>query len=354
MEGMDAMSRDLEQTRGVLRAWLSTVLPAATAIEVDDLQLPAAGASNETILFSACWDAHGEHRAQELVLRVQPVGYQLFPDGDVFIQWRAMEALQSHHPQIPVPPLLWREPSVHVLGAPFYVMGRVHGEVPNGYQSALMTTSSPEQRRALFDNGLEMLAAVHQLDWRDCFGFLAPGSAAPDLGSYLDWVDAWYVWAQDGRSFPTVERALRALRDHLPPASPTSLLWGDARPGNIMFSPDDQRVTAVLDWELVGLATPETDLAWWLMFERLFDERMGGAPDGVPSRDDSLGHYEKALGRPLADMRYFDVLAWARLAITFIRHVDLERGGPKEQMFTEVGGYVDDCLRQALDALDRA
>jgi aminoglycoside phosphotransferase (APT) family kinase protein len=339
--------RDLHQTRTALTRWLEAAIPAADVV-VEDLELPAAGASNETILFSASWTADGERHDEELVLRVQPVAYQLFPNGDVFHQWRTMEAI-SAQPGVPVPPLRWKEPSADVLGAPFYVMARVEGQVPNGFQSTLMVESTPAQRGAMYRSGLEMLARVHQLDWRHGFDFMSAEHPAQGLPTYLETVGRWYEWARAGRRFELIERALRHLQDTRPHDAPVSLLWGDSRPGNLMFSPEDQRVTAVLDWELADVATPEADLAWWVMFERLFSSQIpDGPPQGVPSREESFAHYERALGRPLGDMTYFDVLAWTRLALTFIRHVDLERGGPREQVFDDFASFVDVQLADAL------
>jgi aminoglycoside phosphotransferase (APT) family kinase protein len=340
--------RDLEQTRTILETWLGTVAPAPR-IEVDELTLPAAGASNETILFRATWHTDdGEHQ-ERLVLRVQPVAYQLFLNGDVFHQSRALEAMAAH-PEVPVPVVRWKEPSSDVLGAPFYVMLHCDGDVPNGYQSRMMQDSTPAQRTALLENGLEVMARLHQVDWREGFQYLHAGEADPGLASYLDWVEQWYDWARAGRHFETVERGLRLLRDQMPAGSTASLCWGDSRPGNIMFSPVDQSVVAVLDWELLQIATPEADLAWWMMFERLFSERMGGAPEGALTRDQTLARYEACIGRPLIDIGYFDVLAWLRLSMTFIRHVDLEVGGPREAMFTELAAWVNDQLAAAIDA----
>ncbi|MCU1360033.1 MAG: hypothetical protein JWN99_1322 [Ilumatobacteraceae bacterium] len=341
--------RDLEQTRTVLEQWLGTKVGSATPVQVDDLTLPAAGASNETILFSATWHEGDSERHERLVLRVQPVAYQLFLNGDVFHQSNALEAMAAH-PSVPVPVVRWKEPSADVLGAPFYVMLHCDGEVPNGYQSPMMQRSTPQERTALLQNGLHVMATLHQVDWREGFQYLRVSEAAPGLSSYLDWVEQWYDWARAGRRFEPIERGLTLLRDAMPATSPVSLCWGDSRPGNIMYSPADQSVVAVLDWELLQIATPQADLGWWLMFERLFGERMGGAPDGALTREQTLTHYEACLGRPLNDVEYFDVLAWLRLALTFIRHVDLEQGRPNEKMFVVLDAWVYERLVEATAA----
>lgn len=340
--------RDIEATRLVLHDWLAKRLPGASDVAVNDLAIPAAGASNETMFFRAEWrDDDGEQRA-DLVLRANAVGNQLFLNPGVFFQWDMMSTLAACS-DVPVPGLRWRDEDPAVLGSPFFVMDRVLGEVPNGYGAPLYARLTPEEVRRMYRNGLTMLARIHRLDWRD-FGFLAKPGRPPGLEGCLSSVEDWYEWARAGRHFEPVEKALRWLRDRCPDDAPVSILWGDSRPGNMIIDPAEQVVNAVLDWELAGLGTPEADMGWWLMFERLFAERMPEpVPAGVPRRDDTLAIYEEALGRPLRHVHYHDILAWLRLGITFIRHVDVETGGPAEKMFKDLQEYVFDSLRRALE-----
>jgi aminoglycoside phosphotransferase (APT) family kinase protein len=343
--------RDLEVTAKVLTDWLAQKVPSATDVAVSDLTVPRAGASNETILFTASWTDDATRHESELVLRVEPATNQLFLVTDVFFQWQMMAGV-ARSSDIPVPNLRWPEPDAHVLGAPFFIMDRVPGEVPNGHNSPLMEQSTPEQRRSLYANGLAALASIHQIDWRTEFGFLLPDLGPPGLASHLGKVERWYEWARDGRRFDHIEKALGFLRDAMPAAAEISLIWGDSRLGNVIFDPEDQRVTAVLDWELADIATPQVDLAWWLMFERLFTDRGTAAPEGVLSREETLAVFESGLGRPLRDLCFYDVLAWTRLAITFVRHVDVEKGSPQEAMYTELDGYVGGVLRSLVEGKD--
>ena len=339
--------RDFERTKTTLTEWLACRLPSASDVEVDELQLPTDGVSNETILFRGSWNAADARRSAKLVLRVQPNTNQLFLNGDVFFQWQMMEAI-ARASTIPVPSLRWREEDESILGAPFYVMDHVEGVVPNGYHSPVIQALSPSERSRLYTNGLEMLARVHEVDWQNDFLFLADPGGPPGLETYLGSVERWYEWARAGRRLDHIERGLRFLREALPSSTPVSLIWGDSRPGNMLIDPESQKVASVLDWEIAALATPEVDLGWWLMFEQLF-ARMLAAPDGVLTRDKTLSCYEAALGRPLGDMRYYDVLAWTRMSITCVRHIDCERDTPREQMFQDQQVFLIETLRQLVE-----
>jgi aminoglycoside phosphotransferase (APT) family kinase protein len=339
--------RDPEATQLVLHDWMGTRLAGASDVTVTDLSIPAAGASNETMLFRAAWrDDEGEHAA-DLVLRANAVGNQLFLNPGVFFQWDMMATLAAHS-DVPVPGLRWREDDPEVLGSPFFVMDRVRGEVPNGYGAPLFAQLTAEQVATMYHHALATLAQVHQVDWSHFEPFMAPGRE-PGMRGCLAGVADWYEWARAGRRFETIETGLGWLTDHCPTDAPATLLWGDARPGNMIIDPHDQAVTAVLDWELAGPGTPEADLGWWLMFERLFTERVDApVPAGVPSRGDILTRYEGALGRPLRNIVYHDVLAYLRMAITCVRHIDAEAGGPGEAMFTDLLDYIIDNLHRTI------
>jgi aminoglycoside phosphotransferase (APT) family kinase protein len=342
-------ARDPGDVRESLTAWLPTKEPGATDVAVSNLVLAADGQSNETMLFDASWvSADGPHD-EHLVLRVQPDEYQLFFGMDVFFQWKMMEALAAHS-NVPVPALQWQEPDPSVLGSPFYVMHRLEGTVPNRFISPAMRDLTPEERRRVYVNGLEAMAQVHRLDWRDGFAFLDSGRGTPGLDRYLGFVEDWFAWVRDDRSFPEVEAGLRYLRERQPVDATVSVQWGDSRPGNIMYS-GDQTVVGVLDWELAALGTPEADLGWWLMFEEVLKAEVDGvALDGALGRDETLATYEQFLGRPIRDMPYFDVLAWTRFGITMHRTVDLEIGSPMEDTMRMFDGFVRQRLVQALDA----
>ena len=80
-------SRDEEETRQRLQAWLAPRL--GNDVVVSDLTVPdGSGYSNETLLFSAAWTAGGEQRTAGYAARVRPIGYAVFPEYDLSLQYR--------------------------------------------------------------------------------------------------------------------------------------------------------------------------------------------------------------------------------------------------------------------------
>ena len=325
------VARDPEVTRTALEAWLAGYLGAPVA--VTDLAMAAQGNSNETSSFTATWaDADGEHR-EEMILRAQPEGYHLFLGNDVLFQWRMMEAV-ARHGAVPLPRLWFAEPGRDVLGVPFYVMGRVAGRAaadhPPYNSEGWLKDLDPARRRRAWTNGLDCLAALHRIDWHDGFEFLDdPTRGTPGLDQILTHQEASLVWAAAGRPQPTTDVAMAWLREHQPADAPVAVLWGDARPGNLLYA-DDQSIAAVLDWEMASLGPPEADLGWWLFMDRFWAEGFGlERLDGLPTRDETVEYFAAALGRPLGDVRYYEALGALRMAIILIRAFDLmiEEGG---------------------------
>jgi aminoglycoside phosphotransferase (APT) family kinase protein len=114
---------------------------------------------------------------------------------------------------------------------------------------------------------------------------------------------------------------------HRPATDAAVISWGDARPGNIIFG-DDLSVVALLDWEGATIGPPEIDVGWWLMFEEFLCEAQGLTRlDGVPDRDATIARYQELSGRPVEEIRYYEILAGLVLALINSRLADLMIAG---------------------------
>jgi aminoglycoside phosphotransferase (APT) family kinase protein len=316
---------DPEQAARDLAKWLGTQLPGATDIRVTGVHVPSAsGLSTETVLFDAAWSQDGTEHTQGMVARVQPDGPGVFPSYDLRKEATVMRALADHTP-VPAPKILFYEEDTSVLGSPFLVMARVDGRIPSDdppfTAAGWVLDLEPARRGELWDNGLEVLAQIHSVDWRALgLEFLDTPEQGSGLSAQLDQWDRTHVWASDGEANPTVEAALRWLRDNRPADEGEQVLnWGDARVGNLIFA-DDLSVAAVLDWEMVSLASRELELGWWLFLIRHHTEGIGlPLPDGIPDAAESLARYERLTGHQVRDIEYYEIFAGTRLSIIMAR-----------------------------------
>jgi len=231
---------------------------------------------------------------------------------------------------VPVPTVLWSEPDPEPVGAPFFVMERIEGDVPpdvlpyNFGDSWLFDAAVDDQRR-LQEASVGVLADLHAIDGAESvFGFLSEGgSAATDaLRRHVDDQWAYYRWAMGDLRLPLLERAFAWLEDHWPAdEGPTVLSWGDSRIGNMLY--DGFTPVAVLDWEMVGLGPAEIDVAWMIFLHRFFEDiahqmDLPGMAHFM-RREDVAEHYQSVSGHEPRDMDFYLMYAALRDAIVMTR-----------------------------------
>jgi aminoglycoside phosphotransferase (APT) family kinase protein len=315
--------RSAVEVHAGVREWLAKKLALATELRVSELSATDGGLSSEMYYFSASWrDADGEHRDQEFVIRIRPDFHQVIPDPDAILQYKLMK-LVGERSTVPVPRVWFAEPDATTIGSPFFIMERVQGTL---FQPGGGTQWTPKELAILYDNALGMLANLHKIDPRDEFEFLRwPGKNA--LDGVLAQASRWYLWTKADRDLGVLDVAYEWVVANKPDTDDCSVCWGDARTGNILLNPD-LSLAAVLDWEMAVLGPPEADLGWWLLFERAVFEGFGlPRPAGVPSREEIIAMYERHLGRPVRDLRYYEILAGLRLGVISVRLLDLNGYG---------------------------
>ena len=301
--------RDLELTRTGLGRWLAGPLGAGGAARVSPISTPAGtGVANETLIFDASWSVGGEERRLPLVARVA-TDTPLYLDADIETHYRMYEAL-ADAPGVPVPAVYGYEADPAVLGAPFFVMERIEGDIPGDRphwsESGFVHDADPGQRRRLWESAVGALAALHQVPV-ERFGFLAAADGADGLAANLAYWRRYLDWATGDRPLDVLEQGWAYLDAHRPADLPAGLSWGDSRIANVIFR--DFRCVGVLDWDTVSLAGPETDLAWWIVMDGPGAERLPGI--GTP--DELVDLWESLTGRRCGDLDYFLVFTAFRL-----------------------------------------
>jgi aminoglycoside phosphotransferase (APT) family kinase protein len=354
---MPIARRDLEETRRQLRDWLAGKLTGASDVHVGEVGGPSdTGFSSDTLLFDADWTEAGTRRQARLVARLKPSGVAVFPNYDMPLQYRVVQILGSHT-DVPVPRVRWLEEQETALGTPFYVMDRVEGRVPTDnppyHIGGWVSELSPEQRTALWWNGLEAMTKIHRLDWRPLgFDFLDGGNGKETpLVQHLRYYDDFFSWGMDRSRYPLIQRAQRWLEDNRPPDETIALCWGDSRPSNQIFD-DRMQCAAVLDWEMVRIGDPVQDLAWWISIDRCLSEGIGAARlDGFPDRPATIARWEELVGRDALHVEYYEVFALYRFAIIMSRvSQQLKDAGilpPESDM--DVNNLASTVLAKAMD-----
>ncbi|CAB4362645.1 MAG: phosphotransferase [Actinobacteria bacterium] len=300
--------RDPETLRRVLTDWLAPRLGGV--VQVSEPEVPeGTGVANETAMFEARW---GDHE-QGFVLRVASDS-PLYIEADIEVH-HDMYAALADVPGVPVPKVYGYEADPGLLGAPFFVMERIIGKVPAD-QPPWATTgfvfeAHPDERRAMWDNAVKVLAALHQVPVAK-MPFLAPPAGVSGLGDHLAY---WRRWLDDpatGGQHDTLEAGHEWLLRNIPAQAPTGLSWGDSRFANVMFRGTD--VVSIFDWDTVSLAGAGADLAWW----RTMDGPNAALP-GIGTPEELTQRWQELTGTVATDLEYYDVLTSFRLGAILMR-----------------------------------
>jgi len=312
--------------RGFTR-WLRARRPDGPDPRVGAIARPATGLSSETLFLEVDWSGgrpQGAATPESLVARMPPNGDGLFPLYDLAAQGRLQETVAAAGLPAVVPVAVELDDSW--VGAPFLLMPRVEGRVVRADTPFLRRgwlAEAPAGDQARLQAGfLDLLAGIHRIDITDGRLEFLPGAgpvAGDTLAGEVDRWAAYLDWAADGDTPAVFTEAVAWCRRRLPDPEPApSLLWGDVQLGNVLVAPD-MTIAAVLDFEMASVGPAELDLAWFLVLHRMTVERCGGDLPGFAGHDATVAGYEARLGRPLADLRWFEVFAALRSGAIMVR-----------------------------------
>jgi aminoglycoside phosphotransferase (APT) family kinase protein len=308
-----------------LADWLARRDPDRGRPELTALGKPGSGYSAENLVIGARWDSGPE---EKLVLRRDASEPPIYPAQSadtttgVLLQHSVMNALRRGG-RVPVADSLGLETDPEVLGAPFFVMRHVAGDVPGEdppyTRSGFFVDAAPADRAQLVANGLRALARVHETDIDDpnLVMLHAPGVRhGPERQ-----LDVWEGSLREGlagRSSPLFEECLSWLHEQTPRETSLVLSWGDSRPGNMIWQ--NFEVACITDFEGAALGPRELDVGWWLMFDRWMHEGSGVARlAGEPARAEQRTMYEQAAGVAIGSTTWYEVFSALRFAVTVVQ-----------------------------------
>jgi aminoglycoside phosphotransferase (APT) family kinase protein len=256
---------------------------------------------------------------------------------DVLREARLLDAVRETRARTPVVVATCDDPGV--IGAPFYVMERLDGEVLT--QSVPPALDGPGDRRRIGEELVDALVEVHAVDWRAC-GLEGYGKPTGYLDRQLRRFAG--LWEHNRtRELPAMERLTAWLAEHRPESAEATIVHGDYRLGNVMFAPGaPPRVVAIFDWELATIGDPLADVGYlvatWAQPGDAEGTLFGGVTrePGFPDREELIARYEAGSGRSMSDVRWYTTLALWKAAVFLEGSYKRRLAGTTEDAFFDM------------------
>jgi len=310
---------NLEQIQEKLKQWFQSKILQGREIRCFPLRKPGAGLSNETFLLQIEYEEQGKKKLEKLVIRWAPMAHVLFPKYDMKEQFLIMKHLGNT--DVPVPRARWLEEDRSIIGSPFYIVDEVEGWIPTEnppYHSAgRLFEAPPEYRGKIWWEAIDTLVKIHSVNWEKAgLTFLGvPKGGTDPIDRHIAYYEKM-LRETSGPPQPTLEAALDWLKKNRPSPRRVSLCWGDARLSNLIYR--DDKVAAVLDWEMALLGDPESDLMWFLHM----DWAIGPAwniprLEGLPSKEETIRYYEEKTKAKVENVFYHEVFAAWRIGVIY-------------------------------------
>jgi aminoglycoside phosphotransferase (APT) family kinase protein len=333
-----------------LTRWLDHELPGTRVGELR-AELVTGGRSNLTYRV--------DDDVSSWVLRRPPLGHVLATAHDMSREHRVLSALTNTVVPVPTPIALCANPDESPLGAPFYLMERVEGVV---LRSAADLEQVPRpDRHPLGLRMIDVLADLHAVDPADVglsdFG-RPDGFLARQVRRWGDQLDA-----SRSRDLPGIDELREGLAASVPGSRRSSVVHGDYRLDNLLVTPGDWQVAAVLDWEMSTLGDPLADLGLLLAYtEGLRDASNPVAQPvdesaGFPAAADYVRRYAErgALDDDdLAGLPWCTALGFFKIAVILEGiHLRYVHGQTVGAGFERIGSLVPGLVERGRAALAR-
>jgi aminoglycoside phosphotransferase (APT) family kinase protein len=287
---------------------------------------------------------------QSWVVRRAPLAAVSNTAHQVIREARIMQSLAGTG--VPVPTILAVGEDPGILGAPFFVMKYVDGDVVRRDGLPERLAAQPASHFGIGEEVVDTLVALHAVDWRST----ALAELSHPDGFLPRQVDRWMAQLATYRSreLDGVDEVASWLAANLPDGGELTVMHGDYKLDNLIWAAHPPpRVAAVVDFEMTTVGDPLIDLAWALIFwpeeGNLIALAAPGTPNGIDadhcqSPVDLAERYAVATGRDLSGFDWYQAFSAWKLAIVLEASYTKYRRGESRNPHHESFGFVVDQL----------
>jgi aminoglycoside phosphotransferase (APT) family kinase protein len=295
-----------------------------------------------------------ERLGQSWVVRRAPLTSVSDTAHQVTREARVIEALAGS--AVPVPTILAIGDDPAILGAPFFVMSFIDGDVVRRHGLPEGLAAHHESHHAVGEQLIDTLVALHDVDWRAT----SLAQLSHPEGFLARQVDRWMTQLESYRSreLKGVDDVAGWLAVNQPAGGDLTVMHGDYKLDNVLWSAQPPpRVLSVVDFEMTTVGDPLIDLAWAMIFwpeeGNLIALASPGSPNGIAADqcqtpEQLVARYAAATGRDVSVFDWYQCFSAWKLAIvleaSYAKYCSGESSNPHHEVF---GFVVDELLSRA-------
>ncbi|MEZ4956382.1 MAG: phosphotransferase family protein [Saprospiraceae bacterium] len=316
--------------------------------EINVVQFPG-GYSNLTYAL--------EIEGKEYVLRRPPFGAVKI-GHDMGREYKVLSKLNPVFPKAPRT-FIYTE-NMDVIGAPFYMMEKVEGEIIRPHNAKQLNISENEFK-TIAGAWLDTFVELHNVDYKS--------AGLEDLGKpegyverqVINWGKQYLKAATD--DIPTAEKVMYWLQENQPIKYDSTLIHNDFKYDNIVYAKNDwSKVIAVLDWEMCTLGDPLMDLGTSLSYWFTADDPpwltiglpMTTGEPGNPSRIEIVELYEKLSGRKVDHLVFYYAYGLFKIAVIVQQiYYRYKKGYTTDERFAQLNKATMAFINTAWQAIQK-
>lgn len=257
---------------------------------------------------------------------------------------------------VPVPTILAIGDDPEIIGAPFFLMSYIDGEVARRDGLPNYLAHVPETHHRIGEELVDTLAKLHAVDWRDT---VLTELSRPE-GFLERQVNRWMAQLDSYRfrDLQGVDDVAAWLTTNLPPIGELAVMHGDYKLDNVMWGRHQPpTIVGLLDFEMATVGDPLIDLAWALNFwpeeGNLIAIAGPGNPNGIAadrcqSPEALAQRYAEKSGRDLSHFQWYQTFSAWKLAIVLEgSYAAYSRGASTNPHHKNFGFVADELLLRA-------
>ena len=249
---------------------------------------------------------------------------------------------------------------IEVIGAPFYIMEKVQGEILTA-RAAQKKGVSPQEFKTISNTWLDTFAEFHTIDYKH--------AGLEDLGrpegyvsrQVTNWGKQYLAAATD--DVPAAEKVMSWMQQNQPASYDHTLIHNDFKYDNVVFKGDRWlKIAAILDWEMCTLGDPLMDLGTSLGYWTTADDAdfmKQGLPsptvmDGNPSRSDIVQGYAEKSGRSVDNIVFYYAYGLFKIAVIAQQiYYRYKHGHTQDPKFSNLNKAAALCCNNAWQAIQK-